>query len=264
MSDTTRNAGRTQAERRADRQDRIDSRAERLRGEASAQFGRADQISERFYGGQPILIGHHSERGARRDHARMDSAMRKGIALNDAASAVASVTPSTAVLATDSDEPEIMQGRIDKAEALQARMKAANAAVRKGDRAALAVQGFKPAQIEQLFTSDFAGRLGFPDYALTNNNANIRRMRQRLAELQRASKLEFKQRTVGDVRIVEDPDTMRVRLHFPGKPTPAVIAILKMHAFRWAPSERASQRQLNGAGRMRTDLVLEAIGKVGG
>ena len=49
-----------------------------------------------------------------------------------------------------------------------------------------------------------------------------------------------------------------------GKPTPAVIAILKMHAFRWAPSERAWQRQLNGAGRMHTDLVLEAIEKVGG
>ncbi len=146
-------------------------------------------------------------------------------------------------------------------------MKAANAAVRKGDRAALAAQGFGDKQIAELFTPPWGngrGPLGFPSYALTNNNANIRRMRQRLAELQRAGKLEFKQRTVGDVRIVEDPDTMRIRLHFPGKPSPAMIAILKGHAFRWAPSEGAWQRQLNGAGRMHTDLVLDGIEKAGG
>jgi hypothetical protein len=266
MSDTTRNAGRTQAERRADRQDRIDTRANRLRGDASAQFRRADQISERFYGGQPILVGHHSEKGARRDHARMDNAMRNGIALSDAASAVASVTPSTAVLATDSDGAEIMQARIEKAEAQQAQWKAINALVRKGDRAALAAMGLGETTIKELFTPQWGDRgpIGMPAYLLTNNNANIRRMRLRLAELQRATKLEFKERTVGDVRVIEDPDTMRIRLHFPGKPSPAVIAILKMHAFRWAPSERAWQRQLNGSGRMHADLVLHAIESAGG
>lgn len=267
MSDTTRNAGRTQAERRADRQDRIDSRSDRLRTEATSQFRRADQISERFYGGQPILVGHHSEKGARRDQAKMHNAMTKGIELKNAAAAVASVTPSTAVLATDSDGIEIMQARIEKAEAQQAQWKAINALVRKGDRAALAAMGLGETTIKELFTPQWGGvrgPIGLPAYLLSNNNANIRRMRLRLAELQRATKLEFKERTVGDVRVVEDPDTMRIRLHFPGKPSPAVIAILKMHAFRWAPSERAWQRQLNGSGRMHADLVLHAIESAGG
>ena len=257
MSDITRTAGRTQAERRADRQDRIDGRADRLRDEASAQLRRADQISERFAGGQPILVGHHSERGARRDHARMDTAMRKGVALSREAAAVASVTPSTAVLATDSDGPEIMQ----------ARMKAANIAARKGDRVALAAQGFDPSQIEELLTPQWGngrGPIGFPSYALSNNSANIRRMRERLAELRRAQTMTPTERTVGDVRVVEDPEAMRIRLHFPGKPTPAVIATLKSNGFRWAPSERAWQRQLTPAGRMGADLVLGFIKLSGG
>jgi len=235
MSDITRTAGRTRAERRADRQDRIDGRADRLRGEASAQLQRADQISERFAGGQPILVGHHSERGARRDHARMDTAVRKGVALSREAAAVASVTPSTAVLATDPDGPEIMQARIEKALTLQARMKSANVAARKADRVALAAQGFDPPQIEELLTPQWGngrGPIGFPSYALSNNSANIRRMRERLVELRRAQTMTPAERTVGDVRVVEDPEAMRIRLHFPGKPTPAVIEALKQNGFR--------------------------------
>jgi hypothetical protein len=266
MSANTRSAGRTQADRRADRQDRIDSRSDRLTAEATSQFRRADQISERFYGGQPILVGHHSEKGARRDQAKMHNAMRKGIELKDAAAEIASVTPSTAVLATDSDGIEIMQARIAKAEAKQAEYKAINALVRKGDRAALAAMGLGAATIVELFKPQWGerGPIGLPSYLLSNNSANIRRMRLRVAELERATELQFKERMVGDVRVVEDPDTMRIQLHFPGKPSPAVIALLKGHAFRWAPSERAWQRQLNGSGRMHTDLVLHAIENAGG
>jgi hypothetical protein len=266
MSDTTRRSGRTQAERQADRQDRIDSRTDRLRTEANSHFRRADQISERFYMGQPILVGHHSERGARRDQEKMHNAMRSGIALKEAADKVASVAPSTAVLATDADGIEIMQARLAKAEAQQAQWKAINALVRKGDRAGLAAMGLGEGTIKELFTPQWGDRgpIGIPAYQLTNNNANIRRMRERVAQLQRATRLEYKERMVGDVRVVEDPETMRIRLHFPGKPTPAAIAILKANAFRWAPSEQAWQRQLTGSGQMYATIALAAIEKAGG
>lgn len=254
----------TQAERQADRQDRIDTRAERLRTEAASHFHRADQIAERFYGGQPILVGHHSEKGARRDQEQIHTAMRNGIALKDAADKVASVALSAAVLATDADGIEIMQVQLAKAEAKQAQWKAINALVRKGDRAGLTAMGIGEAMIKELFTPQWgdSGPIGMSAYLLTNNNANINRMRKRVEQLQRATKLEYKERTVRGVRVVEDPETMRIRLHFPGKPSPAEIAILKAHAFRWAPSEGAWQRQLTGSGQMHATLVLDAIGNV--
>ena len=61
------------------RAERRHEHAEKARDRADASFGRADRISQRFEFGQPILLGHHSERGARRDQARMHAGMQKGV-----------------------------------------------------------------------------------------------------------------------------------------------------------------------------------------
>ena len=83
-------------------------------------------------------------------------------------------------------------------------------------------------------------------------------MRARLAELDAIAKLESKERMVGDVRVDEDADAMRLRLHFPGKPAPDVITRLKSSGFRWAPSERAWQRQLTNSARYAVNYALGA------
>jgi len=58
---------------------RLDDLAQRRGDEANAFHRTANQISERFAMGQPILVGHHSERKARRDQARMHSAMDNSV-----------------------------------------------------------------------------------------------------------------------------------------------------------------------------------------
>ncbi|GGN44714.1 DUF3560 domain-containing protein [Streptomyces fuscichromogenes] len=75
------------AEREAARVDAAEERTERYadragRAAASSQSARdaSDQIGERFWMGQPILVGHNSEERARRDQERMHNAMRKSIA----------------------------------------------------------------------------------------------------------------------------------------------------------------------------------------
>ena len=255
---TDRSNRMTQAERIAARQDRLDARTDRLRAEATSQFRRANAAVDGIPFGQPILVGHHSEKGHRRALAKCHTAMRAGIAASDAAKEIASINPSIAVLVTDADGPEILRERIAKAEADQATWKAINAMVRKNDRAGLAAAGVGPATIEELFKPQWgtSGPLGIPAYRLGNNNANIRRMRLRLAELDAIAKLQDKERMVGDVRVVEDADAMRLRLHFPGKPAPDVIARLKGSGFRWAPSERAWQRQLTNSARYAINYVL--------
>ncbi len=54
--------------------------------EANAAYDTAQEIAQRFEGGQPILVGHHSEARARRDQKRIHNAMSKAVKLNDTAS----------------------------------------------------------------------------------------------------------------------------------------------------------------------------------
>ena len=72
---------------------------------------------------------------------------------------------------------------------------------------------------EQLFEPDSCGRIGFPAYALQNNNANIRRMKQRLDQLKKLATAEQKEYSIAhEVMIEEDPAEVRIRIHFPDKP----------------------------------------------
>ena len=246
----------TYDERREARQDRLDSRVDRLTAERDARMNAAHAIAERIPFGQPILVGHHSERHHRADIARIDNNMRKACELSEAIRDVPAEA-TTAILASDSDATELLAGRIADAEANQSRMKAANVCIRKQDRAGLSALGFGDADIARLFTPDFCGRVGYPTFELTNNNANIRRMKDRLEYLTKAKARPSTEREENGVRIVEDTEVMRLRLYFPGKPAPDVIANLKSSGFRWAPSEGAWQMNLHNRARWLAGEIVK-------
>lgn len=75
----------TLAERAAIKAERLDNLAAKRRGEAVSLNRHADDLSQAFYMGQPILIGHHSERKARKTKERMDSAQDKAVKAEKAA-----------------------------------------------------------------------------------------------------------------------------------------------------------------------------------
>jgi hypothetical protein len=105
------------AERLDDRYDRLTAKAERGSAEAERRFATADHYSERFAGGQPILVGHHSERGARVAQKRIDQNMRAGCeAVRDAERAAQA---ASVVGAADAyrERPAVIIRRIAKTEA---------------------------------------------------------------------------------------------------------------------------------------------------
>jgi len=69
----------TLVERAQAKADRLDNLAQKRSDQSNAFHNAADKISERFYMGQPILVGHHSERKARRDQEKMHNAMDKAV-----------------------------------------------------------------------------------------------------------------------------------------------------------------------------------------
>lgn len=69
----------TLAERATAKAARLDQIAGNRDRDAIHHFRRADELSERFSGGQPILIGHHSERRARGDQEKLHRTMSHGV-----------------------------------------------------------------------------------------------------------------------------------------------------------------------------------------
>lgn len=67
------------ADRVDDRQDALDAKAERKAAESDVLSDRYRQMADRIPFGQPILVGHHSERRHRRDLERMHNIDRKSI-----------------------------------------------------------------------------------------------------------------------------------------------------------------------------------------
>lgn len=69
----------TMAERAQAKADRLETLAGKRNREANAFNRAANELSRAFEGGQPILVGHHSERKARRTQERMHSAMDRSV-----------------------------------------------------------------------------------------------------------------------------------------------------------------------------------------
>lgn len=181
------------------------------------------------------------------------------------------------------DAPRLLRERIERLESAQEFMKQANVIVRRAIAAGVkgpdsagfdgycaemraldAATGLSDEQLAELLAPDFAGRIGFPSYALYNNNANIRRLKKRLAKLESVRdrgdvEREF-ETSSGTVRLVEAADAARIRLIFPGKPDAETRAMLKRHGFRWAPSVGAWQRHMTDAGRRAANAALAGLG----
>lgn len=73
----------TLVDRAEQRAERFEDYSEKRLAEANQASKNADEIAERFYGGQPILVGHHSEKRARKDQERIHNSMRKAVRLWD-------------------------------------------------------------------------------------------------------------------------------------------------------------------------------------
>lgn len=166
----------------------------------------------------------------------------------------------------DEDAIEKLEEKLEKLKDMQESMKAANKAIRmkdvkKGD-GLLKDMGYTDEHIKELRTPDFCGRIGYPDYALQNNNANIHRIEDRLKGLKATKEKGTLETENQFFKVVENTENMRLQLIFDDKPEPEVREILKNNGFRWAPSQEAWQRQLTNNARYSLKRVIEQLQKM--
>lgn len=155
-----------------------------------------------------------------------------------------------------SDDPEAVtkiKAEIEQLKKVQALAIATNKIVRdekltrEEKIAKMIASGLNSRNAKGSLTPDFAGKLGFPSYALSNNAANIRRLEARVVQLTRLRAQDGGDITVdvagiGEVRIADSVEDNRLRLYFSSKPSYELREKLKGNGFKWAPSEGAWQR----------------------
>lgn len=141
----------------------------------------------------------------------------------------------------DADAISKLQAKIEEAERLQGLMVVANKVVRKKKLSddekvtGLVELGLSEAVARELLVSNpIVGKAGFPSYRLTNNNANIRSMKQRIEQLERAAQDTTTELEFGEIRVIDNVEENRVQVIFPGKPSADVLAKLKSNGFHWA------------------------------
>lgn len=157
----------------------------------------------------------------------------------------------------DPNAVEKLEEKIKRLEERQELMVKANKLVRKNDREGLAELGFSENSINQLFKPDFCGRIGFANYQLTNNSANIRRLKGRLESEQAKSEKESNEIIINGVRILENVEENRVQIFFDSIPAEEIRTQLKQNGFRWSRFNKAWQRHLNDFATWKAKEIIE-------
>lgn len=256
-------AERHETEHQRRRRERAERRAARLEREADAQLSDARGELDPIPPGQPILVGHHSERRHRKAIERHDRKTREALDTARAADA-AKGTAARAGYAISSDDPDAidaLEARLAELEAARALSKAVNAAYRKGGWEAVGrVPGVTPKLLAGAKrTLELAPWMKQP-MDTKNVGANIRRVRRRIEELRAAAERSAAPPIGGDgFTIEEDVDDNRVRFRFDERPSRETTAKMKRAGFRWSRRHGAWQRQLNDAGRYAARRMAEEL-----
>ena len=159
------------------------------------------------------------------------------------------------------DDPQAipkLQKKLDGLVKAQETMKAVNAYYRKHGT----LDGcphLSPDNIENL-KADMASswhyeRKPFQSWELSNNNAEIHRVRQRIESLTRAKETVYVGWEFDGGHVEANREQSRLQVFFEDKPDADARQQLKEHGFRWAPSAGAWQRLLNGNAYYAADRI---------
>ena len=158
---------------------------------------------------------------------------------------------------------EKLEEKLEDMKKLQEDMKAANKALRLKDKEAgndqLREMGYSEESIEELRKPDYLGRVGYPNFQLSNNNANIHREEERLKRLKAVKERGSSEQEYKTFKVVENTEAMRYQIIFDGKPDAEIRTLLKSNGFKWAPSQEAWQRQITSNGKWALKKVVEKL-----
>lgn len=256
-------------ERRSNRLEKYQELAHKNSIESDQRFNHAQKLGSAIPMGQPILVGHHSERSHRAHLKKIDNNMRKSIEADSKAGYYAEKAKHIESDKTIySDDPEAivkLREKIDSLEKAQETMKAANKIIKnkkftEAEKVEELVKlKFSEKQAQELLIPDYVGRIGFASYSLQNNNANINRNKKRLEQLIKQESEETTEQKINGVRVVDSVEDNRLQLFFDDIPAEATRTALKRNGFRWSRFNGCWQRHRSNSAMYAAKNVLNQL-----
>lgn len=180
--------------------------------------------------GQPILIGHHSERKARRLHERAWEDTRKAIEEDKKSQYYkdrADTVENSKVIYND--DPNAIQKLKDKLEYLE--------------------------QEREIIKADEE----HTSWQLQNIGARIRETKRRIARLEKLDEIEFRDIEFTGGRAIHNKEINRIQLIFDNIPDEEVRTALKGRGFHWSRREGAWQREFNENTIRATNILIRDV-----
>jgi uncharacterized coiled-coil protein SlyX len=227
------------------RRERLEAKLEKRRNWAESRdrkaergFQAASRIADGIPLGQPILVGHHSEKRHRRDIERIDAGMRAGVESSIMASHHRSKADGLerqlegSIFSDDPDAVDALETRIAELEAKLATRKRINALYRKGDAGALLAEfGMDLEKMRAKLAGDWHG-VPWPPYSISNMRGNIRRLRQRVGQVEARQERQAAAHASPGGVLVEGESYVAVT--FEEKPDRSILDALRAAGFFWS------------------------------
>ena len=168
---------------------------------------------------------------------------------------------STGMGGISADDPQAVQKlekKLENLEKSQETMKAVNAYYRK-HKTLDGCPHLPPEELEKL-KADMASSWHLEDkpfatWALSNNSAEIRRVKDRIKSLSQQKEIGFVGWEFDGGKVEANTEANRLQIFFEDKPDEATREALKSNGFRWSPKAGAWQRQLTSNAYYAADYV---------
>lgn len=239
-------------EKKQARIERLKNRASNARAKSNDFHESASKMASAIPFGQPILIGHHSEKSDRSYRNKIENKFRKSFEEQKKANYYEEKAKAAENnKSIYSDDPEAVKKLKEKLEVLEKRQelyKSLNKIIKrkKGTQKEKVQEiiklGLSEENAYKLFTPDFAGRAGIPSFELSNNNASIRRLKKRIEEETAKAQDTTKEEIINGIKILDNVEENRVQIFFDSIPNEETRKKLKSNGFRWSRFNKAWQR----------------------
>lgn len=219
------------------RKDRFNELADKNRQKSGELYQESRQAVEHIPFGQPILVGHHSEARHRKALDKSWNKMGQSVQADNKAKHYDSKAESVGSAGIASDDPQALEKLETKLQNLinsQEIMKLANKQFKKGgwDAVDCLSDKLKDELKAHMARCTYLVK-PFESYSLSNNNANIRRIKERIKSLKNvhnSKPIDFEN---DDFHMYIEEG--RIVIDFKGgKPSEECRKLVKQSAFRWS------------------------------